>query len=123
MAILALAGTTVIIPGVVSHFMTGGATGVIGNGAGGRRGAVLGSFVNGLAITFLPYLLLPVLGSLGKGAATYSGPDFGVAGLFLGYLDKAGGQIAMIVGIIVVLVLVYVVSYFMNKRKKAKAAA
>lgn len=123
MAIMALAGTTVIIPGVVAHFMTGGATGVIGNGAGGRRGAILGSFVNGLAITFLPLLLLPVLGSVGKGAATYSDADFGVAGIFLGYLNKAGGQIAIIVGIIVVLILVYVVSYFMNKRKKTIAAA
>jgi len=103
--------------------MTGGATGVIGNGAGGRRGAILGSFVNGLAITFLPLLLLPVLGSVGKGAATYSDADFGVAGIFLGYLNKAGGQIAIIVGIIVVLILVYVVSYFMNKRKRAIAAA
>lgn len=35
MGIMILAGTTIIIPGIVAHFMTGGATGVIGNGQGG----------------------------------------------------------------------------------------
>ncbi|MCJ7858385.1 hypothetical protein MUN33_06605 [Corynebacterium sp. LD5P10] len=54
MGIMAMAGTTIVVPGVIAHFMTGGASGVIGNGVGGRRGAVLGAFVNGLAITFLP---------------------------------------------------------------------
>lgn len=52
MGIMAMAGTTIVVPGVIAHFMTGGASGVIGNGVGGRRGAVLGAFVNGLAITF-----------------------------------------------------------------------
>ncbi|OZG48759.1 PTS ascorbate transporter subunit IIC [Bombiscardovia coagulans] len=121
MIILAFAGTTVIIPGVVAHFMTGGATGVIGNGAGGRRGAILGSFVNGLAITFLPLFLLPVLGEVGTGSATYSDADFGVAGIFLGYLNKAGGQVAIIAGLAIAVVLLYVASYFLTKRAQTAA--
>ena len=71
-------GTTIIIPGVVAHFMTGAAAGVIGNGAGGRRGAILGAFSNGLLITFLPLFLLPVLGDMGLSNATFSDSDYGV---------------------------------------------
>ncbi|MFT8357445.1 PTS ascorbate transporter subunit IIC [Bifidobacterium aquikefiri] len=123
MTIMAVAGTTIIIPGIVAHFMTGGATGVIGNGAGGRRGAILGSFVNGLAITFLPLLLLPVLGSVGHANATYSDADFGVAGVFLGYLNRAGGQIAIIAGLVISVILVYVVSFLLGRRKTASAQA
>ena len=63
MVLLYLLGLTVIIPGVVPHFFVGAAAGVFGNATGGRRGALLGAFANGLLITFLPVFLLPVLGS------------------------------------------------------------
>lgn len=122
MTIMAVAGTTVIVPGIVAHFMTGGATGVIGNGAGGRRGAILGAFANGLAITFLPLLLLPVLGSVGKANATYSDADFGVAGAFFGYLNRGGGQIAIIAALVISVILVYVASFFLTRRQRAKEA-
>ena len=62
--------------------MTGAAAGVIGNGAGGRRGAVLGAFSNGLLITFLPLFLLPVLGDMGLLTWTIWG-SFVVLGLCL----------------------------------------
>ncbi|KPC75232.1 PTS ascorbate transporter subunit IIC, partial [Streptomyces sp. NRRL F-6602] len=55
-------GLALVLPGLVPHFFTGGAAGVYGNATGGRRGAVLGAFVNGILITFLPALLLKVLG-------------------------------------------------------------
>ncbi len=64
MVLLYLLGLTVIIPGVVPHFFVGAAAGVFGNATGGRRGALLGAFANGLLITFLPVFLLPVLGDL-----------------------------------------------------------
>lgn len=54
-----------ILPGVVPHFFTGATAGVFGNATGGRRGAMIGAFANGLLITFLPVLLLPVLGAIG----------------------------------------------------------
>ena len=122
MGIMALAGTTIIIPGIVAHFMTGGATGVIGNGQGGVRGAVIGSFVNGLAITFLPLFLLPVLGATGMANTTYSDADYGVAGILLGALNSAGGQTGLIAGIIAAVVVFYIVSFALDRRDKAKAA-
>lgn len=73
-----------ILPGVVPHFFTGAAAGVFGNATGGRRGAVLGSLANGLLITFLPVLLLPVLGDLGFANTTFSDADFGIIGILLG---------------------------------------
>ncbi|MGO2468639.1 MAG: PTS transporter subunit IIC [Microbacterium gubbeenense] len=115
-------GTTIVIPGVVAHFMTGAAAGVIGNAAGGRRGAVIASFVNGLAITILPLLLLPVLGDIGLSNATFSDADYGVFGLILGGLSEAGGQIAIIVGIVVSVVTLYVITFATRGRTAKKAA-
>ena len=115
-------GTTIIIPGVVAHFMTGAAAGVTGNGAGGRRGAVLGAFSNGLLITFLPLFLLPVLGDMGLSNATFSDSDYGVVGLFLGGLSSVGGQIALVVGIILSVVLLYVLTFLKRKQKVVETA-
>ena len=50
---LYLLNMIVIIPGVVPHFFVGAAAGVFGNATGGRRGAILGAFAQGLLITFL----------------------------------------------------------------------
>jgi PTS system ascorbate-specific IIC component len=77
---------TIIVAGVVPHFFVGGAAGVYGNAMGGLRGAVLGAFTQGLCISFLPMLLLPVLGGLGLEATTFADFDFGVVGLILGWL-------------------------------------
>jgi PTS system ascorbate-specific IIC component len=79
-------GWTIIVAGVVPHFFVGGAAGVYGNATGGLRGAVLGSFTQGLCISFLPMLLLPVLGGLGLEATTFADFDFGVVGLILGWM-------------------------------------
>lgn len=121
MILMALAGTTIIIPGIVAHFMTGGATGVIGNGAGGRRGAVIGAFVNGLAITFLPLLLLPVLGEVGLSNTTFSDADYGVFGVILGYSNMWGGQVALIAVIIIALIALYATSFLLDRRDKKKS--
>lgn len=79
---------TVIIPGVVPHFFVGAAAGVFGNATGGRRGAILGAFANGLLITFLPVFLLPVLGSIGLANTTFSDSDFGALGILLGIIVR-----------------------------------
>lgn len=79
------------MPGLVPHFFTGGAAGVYGNATGGRRGAALGSFANGLLITFLPAFLLSVLGSFGDAHTTFGDADFGWLGLLLGWSIQAGG--------------------------------
>lgn len=82
--ILVSFGFPAILPGVVPHFFCGATAGVFGNSTGGRRGAIIGSFVNGLLITFLPALLLPTLSGLGFVGTTFSDSDFGVWGILLG---------------------------------------
>lgn len=86
MFILPLVGLKVIVPGLIPHFFTGAAAGVFGNATGGRRGAIFGAFANGILISFLPALLLPVLGSLGFEGTTFGDSDFGIVGILLGYL-------------------------------------
>ncbi|MFD3156211.1 PTS ascorbate transporter subunit IIC [Haloimpatiens sp. FM7330] len=88
MFILIVLKAPVILPGVVPHFFCGATAGVFGNATGGRKGAVLGAFAHGLLITFLPVLLLPVLGNLGYANATFSDADFGVVGIILGNILK-----------------------------------
>ncbi|GMB08064.1 PTS ascorbate transporter subunit IIC [Thermolongibacillus altinsuensis] len=85
---LPLVGLKVIVPGLIPHFFTGAAAGVFGNATGGRRGAIFGAFANGILISFLPAMLLPVLGSLGFEGTTFGDSDFGIVGILLGYLIK-----------------------------------
>ena len=77
-------GVALILPGLVPHFFTGGAAGVYGNATGGRLGAALGAFVNGLIITFLPAFLLGVLGAFGSENTTFGDADFGWFGILIG---------------------------------------
>ncbi|HCE2647964.1 TPA: PTS ascorbate transporter subunit IIC [Vibrio parahaemolyticus] len=88
MFLLYVRGLTVIIPGVVPHFFVGAAAGVFGNATGGRRGAILGAFAQGLLITFLPVFLMPVLGDLGFANTTFSDADFGAVGILLGLIVR-----------------------------------
>ncbi len=83
-------GWVLVLPGLVPHFFTGGAAGVYGNATGGRRGAIAGGFVNGLLITFLPALLVRVLGSFGEENTTFGDTDFGWYGILLGNAAKLG---------------------------------
>ncbi|WP_078577946.1 PTS ascorbate transporter subunit IIC [Salipaludibacillus agaradhaerens] len=105
MVMMAFVGSTIILPGVVPHFFTGAAAGVFGNATGGLRGAVSGSFVNGIIISFLPIFLLPVLGELGFANTTFSDTDFGVGGIFFGSLANYGGTIAIVISLVVILAL------------------
>ncbi|MDR0284819.1 MAG: PTS ascorbate transporter subunit IIC [Propionibacteriaceae bacterium] len=93
-------GLALILPGMVPHFFTGGGAGVFGNATGGRLGAALGGFVNGLLITILPATLFVVFGQMGFKNATFGDADFGWFGSILG-LGFSGGQV---VGVIVALV-------------------
>jgi PTS system ascorbate-specific IIC component len=88
MFLLPLFGLKIIVPGLIPHFFTGAAAGVFGNATGGRRGAMIGAFANGLLISFLPALLLPVLGSLGFEGTTFGDSDFGIVGILLSFLIK-----------------------------------
>jgi PTS system ascorbate-specific IIC component len=118
MVILGLAGGVLIIPGLVPHFFCGATAGIYGNATGGRRGAMIGSFVNGLAITFLPALLLPVLGELGFANTTFGDFDFALLGIVLGQT----GNILNITGIIAIVIAVLVVLIVPNFFKTKSAA-
>jgi len=83
MFLLPVIGLKVIVPGLVPHFFTGAAAGVFGNVTGGRRGAILGSFANGLIISFLPAILLVLLGNVGFEGTTFGDADFGVVGILI----------------------------------------
>lgn len=122
MGVLVGIGGTVIIPGVVAHFMTGAAAGVVGNATGGRRGALLGSFANGLLITFLPLLVLPFMGGVGLKNSTFSDADFGVAGFLLGGAAQ-WGKYAVIGLIVVSLAAVFVGSAAVSRHRSLAADA
>ncbi|WP_085528979.1 PTS ascorbate transporter subunit IIC [Kocuria massiliensis] len=118
MGLMGALGTAVIIPGIVAHFMTGGASGVIGNAVGGRRGAVLGSFANGVLITLVPLLLLPLLGDIGTANATFGDSDYGIIGLYLGWLGLGGGKVLIIAGIALSVVALFLTSYALDRKAR-----
>lgn len=91
MLIMMALKTTIIFPGLIPHFFCGATAGVFANATGGRRGAVIGSFIHGLVITFLPLLLLPVLGDLGFANTTYGDADFSVVGILFGNILRLFG--------------------------------
>ncbi|MBO0959863.1 PTS ascorbate transporter subunit IIC [Neobacillus sp. MM2021_6] len=112
MIILGLTGQVIILPGVVPHFFTGATAGVFGNATGGVRGATLGSFANGLLITFLPVFLMPVLGDLGFASTTFSDADFAASGIFLGNMAKSFGATGVTVTVVGLVLLAVVLGIF-----------
>ncbi|BFH17698.1 PTS ascorbate transporter subunit IIC [Paenibacillus melissococcoides] len=72
---------TVIIPGVIPHFFSGGAASVIAYKTGGRTGMIAASLIHGFVITMLPVLLIPLLSNLGFLRATFADSDFSVIGV------------------------------------------
>lgn len=111
--------TTVIIPGVVGHFFCGAAAAIYGNSEGRKRGAVLGATVNGLLISWLPLLILPVLGTLKIAASTFADTDYLVPGILLGNLGSVG-TLAIVIGIIGFFVAVVATSMILNEKDKKK---
>ena len=84
-------GLAAIVPGLVPHFFVGGGAGVIGNAFGGRRGAVIGGFVNGIIISLGAALLLPALGGLGFENTTFGDADFQWVGILISLLGRLFG--------------------------------
>lgn len=118
MFILGAIGGVLIIPGMVPHFFCGATAGIYGNATGGRKGAVLGSFVNGLFLAFLPAAVLPVLGELGFANTTFGDFDFGVFGILLGRVGDSVGQVGIYV-IVAVLAVILLLPNFLSKSDTA----
>lgn len=96
-----MGGFALILPGVIPHFFCGATAGVFGNATGGRKGAVLGAFGHGLLITFLPALLMPVMGVLGFAQTTFSDADFTIVGIVYGNIAnyvQGTGLMAVAIG-------------------------
>lgn len=123
MFILGASGSIVILPGVVPHFFTGASAGVFGNASGGIRGAALGSFANGLIITFLPVALLPVLGDFGFANTTFSDTDFAAAGIVLGNAVKLLGPAGVAIGLAIVAVALVLFGFQHEKRRDSDPKA
>ena len=108
-------GLALILPGMVPHFFTGGGAGVYGNATGGRRGAAIGGFVNGVLITILPALLLQVFGGLGFANSTFGDADFGWFGSLLGAGFVAGPVVGVVLSLVLAAVLVVGASVFQRR--------
>lgn len=82
----ALKFLVVIIPAAHIAFFSGGTAGVFGNSTGGWRGAVVGSFVVGLLLAFLPVVLYPVYAGMGIEGSTFPNVDYNVVGMLLNWI-------------------------------------
>ncbi|WGD36495.1 PTS ascorbate transporter subunit IIC [Lysinibacter sp. HNR] len=109
-------GLALILPGMVPHFFTGGGAGVFGNATGGRRGAIVGGFVNGVLISFLPAVLLNVLGNLGLSNSTFGDTDFGWYGTLIGTIVGGENNALSVVLIAVVAILLVVAAIIWQVR-------
>lgn len=115
MLLLGVTGGVLIIPGLVPHFFCGATAGIYGNATGGKRGAAIGAFVNGLLITFIPALLLLVLGNLGFQNTTFGDFDFGIIGLAIGKLYEFLGSIGVIILLVLLIIIILLPSFMKTK--------
>ncbi|UWD35079.1 PTS ascorbate-specific subunit IIBC [Mycoplasma cottewii] len=88
----------IIIPSIVPHFFVGATCGVFGNAKGGIKGAIIGSFVNGLIISFVPFLFigLQMVSSLkdNNQIVAWGDGDF-LLGIPFGLIAKYSNQFAV----------------------------
>lgn len=123
--VLVLAGkvgisAAIILPGAVVHFFCGATAGVCGNARGGLKGCILGSFVHGVAVTFLAAALLPVLGSLGFANTTFSDSDFTIVGILFGNMAKVISQSVLFIVTIILFALPIVHNVLFGKKGKGE---
>mgnify|MGYP001851764636 FL=1 len=104
-----LVPVALILPGVIPHFFCGATAGVFANAQGGLKGCLLGSFLHGLLITFLPAICMPVMGSLNFANCTFSDADFSVVGIIFGNIAQfiQGGGLFIVCIVLYLIPIVY----------------
>ncbi len=115
MIILGISGGMLIIPGLVPHFFCGATAGIYGNASGGKKGAMVGAFVNGLLLSFLPAALLPVLGKLGFENTTFGDVDFTVIGILLGTVNSFIGHLGIYIIMLIIIAVLIIPSFLKTK--------
>ena len=87
MAIMVICNSSVImIPAAGICFFSGGTCGIFGNAYGGWKGALVGSFIVGMALTGLPLLLYPAFAELGISGASFPNVDYNIFGAILNWI-------------------------------------
>lgn len=110
----------IILPGVVPHFFCGATAGVFANTEGGLKGCVVGSFLHGLLITFLPVVTMPVLGALNFASTTFSDADFCGTGIVLGNIARFVSGNLLLVVCIVFFAIPIIYNFVAPKKNKAE---
>lgn len=73
----------ILIPAAGICFFSGGTSGVFGNAYGGWKGALLGSFLVGIALVVFPLVLYPAFANLGIADASFPNVDYNIVGAFI----------------------------------------
>lgn len=76
----------IMIPAAGICFFSGGTCGVFGNAYGGWRGALVGSFIVGIALVVLPLILYPAFAQLGIADASFPNVDYNIVGAILHWI-------------------------------------
>lgn len=108
-----------ILPGVIPHFFCGATAGVFANAEGGLKGCVVGSFLHGLLITFLPAICMPVMGALNFANSTFSDADFSLAGIFFGNISQYVQGMGLFI-ITIILFLIPIAYHYIAPKKVKK---
>jgi PTS system ascorbate-specific IIC component len=117
MGVQIILGTVVVIPGIVMHFFCGGLAAIFGNATGGRKGALIGPFLFGIILSFLPLVATSLFGPLGFTTTYWSDSDFNTIGVLLGLVAKVG-QLPIIIAALAIFAFPFVAT-ILGKKKVA----
>lgn len=73
----------IMIPAAGISFFSGGTSGVFGYAYGGWKGALVGSFLVGIALVGLPLILYPAFAKLGIATASFPNIDYNIVGALI----------------------------------------
>lgn len=83
---VAFKSSVIMIPAAGICFFSGGTSGIFGNAYGGWKGAIVGSFLVGMALTGLPLILYPAFSQLGIAGASFPNVDYNIIGTILHWI-------------------------------------